>query len=228
MILVSLFSLFPQFVSSSTIDYSCLHSGSWLLNSNSDTSSYFSSSTDITSSSRSSGTWSTTTYQIPKYNHLFTSSDVSNLNSRPKASTDFVTGSTTAVAGTTYEFGANIGYKTQSCSKGYWPPGPGCPSASSTTDSWDLTPSPETRTNGCYFPYLGKIGTWVNGVAIYGTSDGNSYNSQSKWYNLAPEFEVYDLDSKCLLFVCCYLLFFIFFILFHIIILFQLFQFNLI
>jgi hypothetical protein len=181
--------------STTTTDYSCLHSGSWLLNTASDTSSYFSTTTDITSSSRSSGTWSTTTNQIPKYNKLFSSSDISALNSRPKAATDFVTGSTTAVAGNTYQFGASIGYKTQSCSKGYWPPGPSCPSATSVTNSWDLTPSPETGSSGCYLPYLGKIGSWVNGVAIFGTSDGLSYNNQNKWYNLAPEFEVYDLDG---------------------------------
>lgn len=179
---------------SSSTDYSCLHAGSWLYNSNSDYSSLFSSNTDITTSIRSSGVWSTTTKQIPKYDHTFTTSDITTLNSRPKASTDFTTGSTTAVAGTTYSFGTNIGYKTTSCAKGYWPPGPSCPSATTATNSWDLTPAPETNSNGCYFPYLGKIGSWVNGVAIYGTSDGISYNSQSVWYNLAPEFEVYDLD----------------------------------
>jgi hypothetical protein len=195
MLFVSFVVFLPLGASSSTTDYSCLHSGAWLLNSNSDTSSYFSTTTDVTSSSRSTGTWSTTTNQIPKYNKLFSSSDISALNSRPKASTDFVSGSTTAVAGTTYQFGASIGYKTQSCSKGYWPPGPSCPSATSVTNAWDLTPSPETSSNGCYFPYLGKIGSWVNGVAIFGTSDGLSYNSQGKWYNLAAEFEVYDLDG---------------------------------
>jgi hypothetical protein len=191
------FALLWGLVSASpTTDYSCLHSGSWLVNKDSATSSYFSTTTDVTSSSLSSGVWSTTTNQIPKYNKLFSSSDISALNSRPKATTDFVSGSTTAVAGNNYQFGANIGYKTQSCSKGYWPPGPSCPSASSVTNSWDLTPSAETNSAGCYFPYLGKIGSWVNGVAIYGTSDGLSYNSQGKWYNLAAEFEVYDLDGR--------------------------------
>jgi hypothetical protein len=188
------FALFLDFGSAST-DYSCLHSDSWLLNRNSETNSYFSSTTEVSSSSRSSDTWSTTTKQIPKYNKLFSASDISALNSRPKASTDFITGSTTAVAGSAYQFGANIGYKTQSCSKGYWPPGPSCPSATTVTDSWDLTPSPETNSDGCYFPHLGKIGSWVNGVAIFGTSDGLSYNSQNNWNNLAPEFEVYDLDG---------------------------------
>lgn len=184
--------------STSTTDYSCVHAGAWLLNSNSDTNSYFSASTDVTSSARSSNTWSTTTSQIPLYDKEFLSSDISALNSRPKASTDFTTGSTTAVAGNTYKFGANIGYKTTSCAKGYWPPGPSCPSATAVTNSWDLTPAAETSSSGCFFPVLGKIGSWVNGVAIYGTSDGLSYNSQGKWYNLAPEFEVYDLDGKTL------------------------------
>jgi hypothetical protein len=144
----------------------------------------------------SSNVCSTTTKQIPKYDHVFTSDDITTLNSRPSASSDFVSGSTTAVAGNTYQFGANIGYNTKSCSKGYWPPGPSCPTASSSTYSWDLTPAPETNSDGCYFPFLGKIGSWVNGVAIFGTSDGLNYYNQGKWYNLAAEFEVYDLDSK--------------------------------
>jgi hypothetical protein len=189
-------TLFPHISSAASTDYSCLHSGSWLLNTNSDTSSYFSTSTDITASSLSTNVWSTTTNQIPNYDRVFTSDDITALNSRPKASSDFVSGSTTAVAGNTYQFGANIGYKTQSCSKGYWPPGPSCPTATSTTNTWDLTPAPETNSGGCYLPFLGKVGSWVNGVAIFGTSDGQNYNNQGKWYNIAAEFEVYDLDSK--------------------------------
>jgi hypothetical protein len=40
--------IWPQFSSAASIDYSCLHSESWLLNTDSDTSSYFSgTSTDI-------------------------------------------------------------------------------------------------------------------------------------------------------------------------------------
>lgn len=34
----------------------------------------------------------------------------------------------------------------------------------------------------------------VNGVSIFGWSDGQSYNNQNIWYNSAVEFEVYDLD----------------------------------
>jgi hypothetical protein len=34
----------------------------------------------------------------------------------------------------------------------------------------------------------------VNGVSIFGWSDGMSYSGQSIWYNNAVEYEVYDLD----------------------------------
>ena len=176
------------------VDYSCLHSQSWLVNLDNDYNSYFSSSTDMTTSMLSSGKWSTTTNRIPKYNHLFTSTDISSLNSRPKASTDFPTGSTTVVAGTTYTFGSNIGYKTQSCVRGYWPPGPSCPTSSTITNTWRLNPAVETVSTGCYTPRLGVIGRYVNGVSIYGTWDGLTYNSANVWYNSAPEFEAYDMD----------------------------------
>lgn len=149
----------------------------------------------MTASLLSAGKWSTTTLRIPKYTHTFTSSDVSALNSRPKRTTDFASnGVTTAIADTSYVFGSNIGYVTTSCSLGYWPPGPSCPTASTVTDSWRLNPAPETTSGGCYTKNLGVIGRFVNGVSIYGTSDGVTYNNARVWYNSAPEFEVYDMD----------------------------------
>lgn len=196
-----MFLAFSLFLSSplanadpTSIDYSCLHQQSWLLNTNGDSNSYFSATTEMSSSSYSAGKWVTVTNRIPKYNHEFTTNDINDLNSRPKAATDFISGSTTAIAGTTYQFGSNIGYKTNSCARGYWPPGPVCPSASITTNYWDLNPSPETASGGCYTPKLGVIGRLVNGVSIYGSSDGHSYNNGNVWSNSAPEFEEYDMD----------------------------------
>lgn len=46
--------------------------------------------------------------------------------------------------------------------------------------------------DGCYYP--NSQGHMVNGVAIFGWSDMNSYNSQGVWNNLAIKFEIYDLD----------------------------------
>lgn len=38
------------------------------------------------------------------------------------------------------------------------------------------------------------IGYNVNGVALWGWTDANSYNSAGVWHNLAMKFEKYDLD----------------------------------
>lgn len=57
-----------------------------------------------------------------------------------------------------------------------------------------MQPAEETYSGGCYTPILGAIGYYVNGVSIFGSSDGNSYNNQKVWYNSAPEFELYDMD----------------------------------
>ena len=45
----------------------------------------------------------------------------------------------------------------------------------------------------CYL-FLGAIGYWVNGVSIFGASDGTSYQNQGVWLSSALAFEVYDLD----------------------------------
>lgn len=125
------------------VDYSCVHQNSWILNDGT-TNKHFKSIVDIKSSIFDpSGFWSTTFDSIPNYNHLFTSDDISFLNSRPKS--DFAAGhATSAVAGKTYEWGSNIGYKTLSCSLGYWPPGPSCPTAQNNRFVASLRPAPET------------------------------------------------------------------------------------
>jgi hypothetical protein len=151
------------------VDYSCVHSASWKLNSNGDTSSIFGGvATDVTSSSRSGATWSSTFNRIPNYDRIFSSADITTLNSRPEASSDFTAGVTSAAAGNTYVFGEDIGYASPgpSCSLGYWPPGPGCPTAATSTKSWDLNPAPETRADGCYLPVLGAQGYWVRHAHI--------------------------------------------------------------
>ena len=41
---------------------------------------------------------------------------------------------------------------------------------------------------------LGAIGYWVNGISIFGASDGASYNNGNVWFSSALAFELYDLD----------------------------------
>ena len=106
-----------------------------------------------------------------------------------------ISGQSSAVSGQTYSFGSDIGYVSDHCTLGWWPPGPECPSVAATTSSWTLSPAPENRDGGCYTPMLGSIGTWVNGVSIFGASDGQSYNNQNVWHNSAVAFEYYDLDQ---------------------------------
>ncbi len=195
---IDLFFVFFVLVCEAQIDYSCVHSSAWKLNKNGNTNSLYSATTDVSSSAMSSNdlTWSVTATRIPDYTHPFTSGEILTLNTRPKASTDFTSGKTTAVAGGISTFGANIGYKTSppGCSQGYWPPESVCPVKASLSLTWNLQPAAETRTDGCFTPVLGVIGYWVNGVSVFGASDGQSYKSASVWHNSAPEFEVYDLD----------------------------------
>lgn len=133
-----------------SMDYSCVHADAWLLNSAGVYSSNYDATVDITSSgfvndTVSSTGWKATFNGIPYYDHTFTTSEITTLNSRPKASSDFTTGQTTAVAGRFYNFGDNIGYTTSKCVDGYWPPGPGCPKAYTGTATFPVYPSPEYR-----------------------------------------------------------------------------------
>ena len=218
-----------------SVDYSCTHAGSWLMN-NGDYSTIFGALTDMLTSEKTTDTgwqvdtysstancWAVTTNRIPRYGHTFSQSEVSALNSRPKKATDFKKNSqTTAEVGTYYDFGANIGYKTTSCIRGWWPPGPTCPTAQNARFTFPLLPMPETTVvanatarpginatslPGCYTG-MGAIGLWVSGAKIYGMSDGKGFNyaqtytsasnnlaaSASTWHNLAPIFESNDMD----------------------------------
>ena len=130
------------------VDYSCLHATSWLVNTNGNYNPYFKSSTDVVDShiTNKGKYWSVIASRIPLYNNIFTTADIQKLNSRPKASTDFVTGKTTAVAGHNYTFGTNINYVKNKgdCALGYWPPGPICPAAQNLALNFTITPAPAT------------------------------------------------------------------------------------
>lgn len=134
---------------------------------------------------------------IPDYAVQLSQDEIAALNQRPKAATDFLSGSTTATAGETITFGQDIGYKSnnQNCTAdagyGYWPPGPVCPTNQNKSGYFPQQPvaaATECETG------LGAIGFAINGVSIYNWGDGQSYNNEGVWQTLAPFAEVYDVD----------------------------------
>jgi hypothetical protein len=138
-----------------------------------------------------------TSMGLPNYTVTFTQAQVDALNARPLASTDFATGSTTAIAGTTYDWGADIGFNSTGCRRdgadegdGWWPPGPECPEASERSMTIPVSPTPATET--CWTP-LGTAGLMVNGVAMFNWTDSFTYDNEGVWYNLAQKLEIYDL-----------------------------------
>lgn len=135
------------------------------------------------------------TSNVPGYTVEMTQELIDGLNTRPRASTDFTAGATTARAGQIVVFGEDIGYvsSTVNCNDtgeyGYWPPGPNCPldqdfEAYITTD-----PKPNDEDCGTG---LGRVGLYVDGANIFNWDDGTA--DADTWHNLAPEQEVYDLD----------------------------------
>lgn len=130
---------------------------------------------------------------IPDYQVEMTQAQIDTLNNRPEAATDFDNGQTSAQVGQIVSFGDDIGYNIihAGCSLGYWPPGPACPSDQSRSANIPANPTPastdcETSVNA--------MGLMLNGTSIYNWSDGVSYNQQGVWNQLAPEFEIYDVD----------------------------------
>jgi len=134
---------------------------------------------------------------IPNYQFTFSQEDIDALNNRPNAATDFTSGTTTAQAGITYEFGTDIGYmSSSSCNAeagfGWWPPGPVCPTNQARAAHFPLSPTPAPEGQKCETG-LGALGLFVNGVSIYNWSDGASYNNDGIWMNIAAQYEAYDL-----------------------------------
>lgn len=128
------------------VNYSLLHSTSWLLNSASNyhVCPIFGVSTEIVDSSSTGNTWTIRYNQIPQYDHIFTQKDIDDLNNRPHAKSDFTLGFTTAEVGKSYSFGSSIGYAFKPCELGYWPPGPKCPMAQNDSLArFPLPPLPE-------------------------------------------------------------------------------------
>ncbi|WHI50691.1 YHYH protein [Microbulbifer sp. MLAF003] len=131
---------------------------------------------------------------IPDYEILITDNILNALLSRPKVSTDFLSGSPTVQPGDIISFGQDIGYRSNSscgaeAGYGFWPPGPVCPE--NVSHEGYIPKTPEAATEDCETG-LGVQGYWVNGTSIYQWSDGQSVNNT--WHTLAPFAEVYDVD----------------------------------
>ena len=134
---------------------------------------------------------------VPNYTHLLTQAEVDWLNNRPNSGSDFrgMGGRTTAEPGPV-NFGEDINYDSSNdCvegeGRGYWPPGPVCPL--DVEHQVYLPDNPAAASTECELG-LDTVGLWINGVSVYGYSDGMSYNFEGVWTNLAPAFEVYDID----------------------------------
>ena len=133
---------------------------------------------------------------IPNYDVGITQEIIDELNSRPRLSNDFVAGATSAVLGSTVEFGEDIGYKssTSNClstgGDGYWPPGPACPTDQNKQEYLAVEPVP---TESSCETGMGAVGLLVNGTSVYNWGDGQTYGN-GVWYNLAPTAEQYDVD----------------------------------
>lgn len=131
---------------------------------------------------------------IPNYTVTITQDIIDKLNSRPKASSDFKGPSrqTTAQVGDVIEFGQDLNYNSdRTCGLGYWPPGPACPQNVNKDSRIPATPKPATKT--CEAG-VGTIGVLLNGTSVFNWADGLSYNNEKVWNNIAPKFEVHDVD----------------------------------
>lgn len=168
----------------------------WLIN-NSTTGAYINALVNVQSVSSTSIGPNTfnriTATGIPDYEILMTQDDVDALNARPKAATDFISGVTSAQAGEVISFGQSVGYSINQvgCALGYWPPGPACPSNQSRQANIPATPAPASSTCATS---INTMGLMLNGTAIFNWSDGVSYQNEGEWNQLAPEFEIYDVD----------------------------------
>ena len=131
---------------------------------------------------------------IPNYTVTMTQDIIDKLNSRPNFNRDFKgpTQQTTAQVGDVIEFGQDINYDSdRTCDLGYWPPGPECPTLKNKNNKIPSSPKPATQT--CEAG-LGTIGVLLNGTSVFNWGDAMSYNDENVWSNLAPKFEVYDVD----------------------------------
>ncbi|MEM7020211.1 MAG: YHYH protein, partial [Pseudomonadota bacterium] len=128
---------------------------------------------------------------VPNYLVMITQAVFDALANRPKAATDFASGAPTVAVGNQVAFGQDVGYSSNGCALGYWPPGPGCPSDASHNSLIPL--NPVEGDDNC-MSGLGATGHAINGVAIFNWWDGMSFNNENVWHVNAPVAEVLDVD----------------------------------
>ena len=136
---------------------------------------------------------------IPNYVSVIDEKTETFLTERPLASRDFREGRPLVGVGSRVQFGEDIGYNSTGCQNlpgtgyGYWPPGPVCPENQEIETTFAIYPT-ETIENNSETQGLGSIGLWVNGVAVFGWGDGQSWQQEGNWHNIAAIAEEYDLD----------------------------------
>ncbi|MBL6926825.1 MAG: YHYH protein, partial [Acidimicrobiia bacterium] len=134
---------------------------------------------------------------IPSYETTISQNHIDFLGDRARQAHDFVSGSPILELEDQISFGEDIGYRSTGCTDvpgsgyGYWPPGPACPT-SQDWDAWFPMNPIEADTHAA--TGLGAIGLWVNGTAVFNWSDGQSWQQERVWWNMAPAAEAYDLD----------------------------------
>lgn len=133
---------------------------------------------------------------VPDYAVTITEELLAWLNSRPQASSDFISGAASVAPGQVVRFGEDIGYvSSNECTAGagfgYWPPGPGCPENANHSIILPLVPT--ATTTECATG-AGSVGYYVNGTSVFNWTDAQTYNNEGVWQTLAPSAEVYDVD----------------------------------
>ena len=136
---------------------------------------------------------------IPNYVSVIDEKTEAFLSGRPLANRDFRGGGPLVGVGSLVDFGEDIGYNSTGCQNfsgtgyGYWPPGPTCPENQNIETTFAIYPTEATE-NDSETQGLGSIGLWVNGVAVFGWGDGQSWQQEGNWHNIAAIAEEYDLD----------------------------------
>ena len=147
--------------------------------------------TDITGVVLEDGVWTIRSNGLPSYTVVLDAAEIDALNARGQAATDFTSGVTTAEAGVTYDWGADIGFQSahygcaDGAGYGWFPPGPACPEGNEKTIRLLADPTPAMAGEECELG-LGATGWWLNGVSVYNWSDGQT-TMQGQWRNIAQE-----------------------------------------
>ena len=103
--------------------------------------------TDITGVVLEDGVWTIRSNGLPSYTVVLDDAEIDALNARGQAATDFMDGATTAEAGVTYDWGADIGFQSahygcaDGAGYGWFPPGPACPEGNEKTIRLPADPS---------------------------------------------------------------------------------------